>query len=38
MDRKNLGMEYDELLHLKQLTGLQEMFKDKDFSEAWEFE
>ena len=35
---KNLGMEYDELLHLKQLTGLQEMFKDKDFSEAWEFE
>ncbi|MCP4214483.1 MAG: ParB-like nuclease domain-containing protein [bacterium] len=33
---KELGMDSDEVLRLKQITGLAEMFKDKDFSEAWE--
>ena len=33
---KNIGMDAEELLRLKQLTGLQELFKDTDFSQAWE--
>jgi ParB-like chromosome segregation protein Spo0J len=33
---RELGMEPDEVLRLKQITGLAEMFADKDFSEAWE--
>lgn len=33
---KELGMEPDEVLRLKQITGLAEMFADRDFSEAWE--
>ena len=33
---KNLGMDADEILRLAQITGLKEMFKDKDFSNAWE--
>jgi len=33
---KNLGMEPDEVLRLAQITGLAEMFKDQEFSEAWE--
>lgn len=32
---KNLGMDAEELLRLKQLSGLQELFKDKDFSKSW---
>lgn len=32
---KNIGMDAEELLRLKQLTGLQELFKDRDFSRAW---
>lgn len=32
---KNLGMEPDEVLRLSQVGGLAELFKDKDFSEAW---
>jgi ParB-like chromosome segregation protein Spo0J len=32
---KNIGMDPEELLRLKQLTGLQELFKDKDFSKSW---
>jgi len=35
---KNLGMEADEVLRLKQISGLAEMFNDRDFSEAWEVE
>lgn len=35
---KELGMEPDEVLRLKQITGLAEMFADKEFSEAWEIE
>lgn len=33
---KELGMEADEVLRLKQVTGLKELFRDRDFSEAWE--
>lgn len=33
---RELGMEPDEVLRLKQITGLAEMFADRDFSEAWE--
>jgi hypothetical protein len=29
-------MEADEVLRLKQSTGLKELFRDRDFSEAWE--
>ena len=35
---KELGMDQDEVLRLKQLTGLAELFKNQDFSEAWEAE
>lgn len=33
---KELGMDQDEVLRLVQITGLAEMFVDKEFSEAWE--
>ncbi len=33
---KELGMEPDEVLRLAQITGLAEIFKDKEFSKAWE--
>lgn len=33
---RELGMEPDEVLRLKQITGLAELFADRDFSEAWE--
>ncbi len=32
---KELGMDADEVLRLVQITGLAEMFKDREFSEAW---
>lgn len=35
---KNLGMDQDEVLRLKQITGLAEMFSDKDFSKAWDID
>jgi len=35
---KELGMDPDEVLRLSQITGLAEMFKDRQFSEAWEAE
>lgn len=35
---KELGMEPDEVLRLTQVTGLAGLFKDRDFSEAWEAE
>jgi len=35
---KELGMDQDEVLRLSQISGLEEMFKDDDFSEAWEAE
>lgn len=31
-----LGMEPDEVLRLKQITGLAEAFADREFSKAWE--
>ena len=35
---RNIGMDKDELLRLKQLTGLAELFKNEDFSKSWEVE
>lgn len=35
---KELGMDADEVLRLKQVTGLAELFKDKEFSQSWEIE
>ncbi|MGD0535889.1 MAG: ParB/RepB/Spo0J family partition protein [Methanoregula sp.] len=35
---RELGMEPDEVLRLKQIGGLAEMFADKEFSEAWDAE
>ena len=32
---RHIGMDKDELLRLKQITGLAALFKDKEFSEAW---
>ena len=32
---RNIGMDADELLRLKQITGLAELFKDKEFSNSW---
>ena len=33
---KNIGMDADELLRLKQLSGLAELFKNKPYTEAEE--
>jgi ParB-like chromosome segregation protein Spo0J len=33
---KHVGMDKDELLRLKQITGIAGLFKDKEFSEAWD--
>lgn len=33
---KHLGMDADEVLRLRQITGLTEAFKDREFNEAWE--
>jgi ParB-like chromosome segregation protein Spo0J len=33
---KDLGMDPDEVLRLSQISGLAEMFQDREFSEAWE--
>ena len=32
---KNIGMDADELLRLQQLSGIQELFKDEEFSKSW---
>ncbi len=32
---RHIGMDKDELLRLKQITGLASLFTDKEFSEAW---
>lgn len=34
---RELGMEPDEVLRLAQISGLAEMFADKEFSKAWEY-
>lgn len=33
---KELGMDEDEVLRLCQITGLQDLFKDEDFSRSWD--
>lgn len=33
---KNIGMDADELLRLKQLSGLAELFKDREFTKIWD--
>jgi len=33
---RELGMDPDEVLRLKQISGLAELFSEKEFSEAWE--
>lgn len=35
---KHLGMDADEVLRLKQITGLAALFKDNEFSKSWEVE
>lgn len=32
---KHLGMDKDEILRLKQITGLAALFKDVKFGQAW---
>ena len=33
---KHIGMSKDELLRLKQITGLASLFENKDFSDSWD--
>jgi ParB-like chromosome segregation protein Spo0J len=33
---KHIGMSKDELLRMKQITGLASLFQNKEFSQAWE--
>ncbi len=35
---KHIGMSKDELLRMKQVTGLASLFKNKDFTESWGIE
>lgn len=35
---RHIGMDKDELLRLKQITGIAALFKDKEFSQAWDSE
>jgi ParB-like chromosome segregation protein Spo0J len=35
---RQLGMDPDEVLRLTQITGIAEMFYDKEFTQAWEAE
>ena len=35
---KHIGMSIDELLRMKQITGLASLFENKDFSASWEGE
>lgn len=32
---KELGMDSDEVLRLKQISGLADLFKDEEFSQSW---
>ena len=34
---KHLGMSAEELLRLKQITGIAQMLKNKDYAQAWEW-
>lgn len=33
---KHIGMDKDELLRLKQITGIASLFQDQEFSESWD--
>jgi ParB-like chromosome segregation protein Spo0J len=33
---RHIGIDKDELLRLKQITGIAALFKDGEFSEAWD--
>lgn len=33
---KHLGMEYDEVYRLKQITGIAELFKNQTYSKSWQ--
>lgn len=33
---KHLGMDLDEILRLKQITGLADLFKNNEFSQSWD--
>ena len=35
---KNLGMDQDEILRLCQISGLEDMFSDQEFSKSWDVE
>lgn len=35
---KNLGMDWDEILRLKQISGLASLFANQEFTQAWEVE
>lgn len=35
---KHIGMSQDELLRMKQITGLASLFREKDFSASWDAE
>jgi ParB-like chromosome segregation protein Spo0J len=35
---RELGMDPDEILRLCQITGLAELFKDQEFSKAWDID
>lgn len=35
---KHIGMSQDELLRMKQITGLASLFRDKEFSDSWDAE
>lgn len=35
---RELGMDMDEVLRLMQITGLESLFKDDDFSKSWQIE
>lgn len=35
---RNIGMDADEILRLKQISGLASLFKDKEFSSSWEID
>jgi len=32
---KHIGMSVDELLRLKQITGVAALFENRDFSDSW---
>lgn len=35
---KHLGMDLDEIIRLKQITGIAALFKNKEFSKSWDTE